>query len=91
MTRAALLDHHGHDSIFIGLSAFLVNTNYLVDPDVANKISCDEHKVGSDDPVCVDVSHGISWRERLFGSHDGYNFQAGTGLGPFGVSGDDES
>lgn len=86
MVRAALFHYHRHDSVLVRLPTLFVNTDDFIDPDVADEIPCDEDKVGSDDPVRVDISHGIARRKCLLSSDDWDNLQASTGLGPFGVS-----
>lgn len=86
MVRAALFHHHRHDSILVCFPAFFVSANDFIDPDAANEIACDEDKVGSNDPVCVDISHGVAGGKCLFGSNDRDNLQASAGLGPFGLS-----
>lgn len=83
MVRAALFHYHRHDSVLVSLPTLFVNTDDFIDPNVADEISCDENKVGSDDPVRVDISHGIARRKCLFGSDDWDNLQASTRLGPF--------
>lgn len=86
MVRAALFYYHRHDSVLVRFSTLFVNTNDFIDPDVADEITRDENEVGSDDPVRVDISHGISRRKCLLRSDNGDDLQASTGLGPFGVS-----
>lgn len=86
MVRTALFHHHRHDSVLVRLPTFFMNADDFIDPDVADEIPCDEDKVGSDDSMCVDISHGIAGGKCLFGSDDRDNLQASTGLGPFGVS-----
>ena len=86
MMRTALFHYHRHDSVLVRLPTLFVDTDDFVDADVANEIPCDENKVGCDDPVCVDIPHGITGRKCLLGCDDWDNLQASTGPGPFGVS-----
>lgn len=60
MVCAALFHHHRHGSVLVRLPALLVNTDDFIDPDVADEIPRDEDKVGRDDPVRVDISHGVA-------------------------------
>lgn len=76
MVGTTLFHDHRHDGVLVRLPALLVNANDLVYPNVADEIARNEDKVGRDDPMRVDVSHGIS----------GDNLQARAGLGPFGLS-----
>lgn len=86
MVRTALFHYYRHDSVLVRFPPLFVNANDFIDPNVADEIPCDEDKVGSDDPVRVDISHGIARRKGLLGSDDRDNLQASAGLGPFGVS-----
>lgn len=86
MVGATLFHDHRHDGVLVRLPALLVNANDLVYPNVADEIARNEDKVGRDDPMRIDVSHGISRRKRLLGSDDRDNLQARAGLGPFGLS-----
>lgn len=86
MVRAALFHDHRHDSVLVRFPTLSVDTNDFLNPDVAHEISCDEYKVGCDDPVCIDISHSIAGRERLLGSDDRDYLQPSAGLGPLGVS-----
>ena len=84
--EAALLHHHSHDRVLVRPPAFLVHSDDLIDADVADEIARDEDKVGSDDSMRVDVTHGVARRERLFCSNDGYDLYTGAWSRPFGVA-----
>jgi hypothetical protein len=51
-----------------------VCANDLVYANVADQITGDKDKVAGDDPVRVDIAHGISRGKRLLSRHDGHNF-----------------
>lgn len=71
MRGPTLFNDHSHDDVLVGLSPLLVRANNLIYADIADQITRDEDKVAGDDPVSVDIAHGISRRERLLGGHDG--------------------
>lgn len=55
----------------------------LINLHVAHQVTHDQNEVRSDDPARVDVAHGISGGERLFGSDDGYDLETVHGFVPF--------
>ena len=85
MFRAALLHHNSHDSVLICLSPLFVGLHNLIDPYVADEVSRNKHEITGDDPMCIYIAHRVPRGERLFGSHDRYNFETGVGLRPFGL------
>ena len=70
MCGPALFNDHGHNGVFVGFSPLLVCADNLIYADVAHQITGDKDKVTGDDPVRVDVTHGVSRRKRLLGRHD---------------------
>lgn len=70
MARTARFHYHRHDSVLVRLPTLFVNTDDFIDPDVTDEIPCDKDKVGSNDPVRVDISHGIPGRKCSFSSDD---------------------
>lgn len=74
MHNACFFHDHRHDRIFVRLPPLLVYAYDLVDAHAAHQVTRDEHEVGCDDSVCVDVPHRVSRRERLFRSDDGHYF-----------------
>ena len=76
MLCPTLFDYHRHNSILVHLSPLLVRFDDLIDFDIADKISCDEHKIARYNSMSVDVAHRISRRECFLGGHDGYNLDS---------------
>lgn len=84
--RAALLHDHRHDRVLVRLAALLVYPHDLVYAHVAHEVAHNEHKVCLDDPVRVDVAHGVSRREGFLRGDDRDDFDSRRRLGPLGVS-----
>jgi len=76
MVYAALFDHHRHDSVLVRFPPLSVLAHDLAYMYVAHEVASDKDKIGCDDPVCVYITHGIAWRERLFGSHNRDDLEA---------------
>lgn len=86
MLYPTLFDHHRHDSVLICLSSLLVRFDDLINPDIADKIACNEYEITRYNSMCVDVPHRISWGEGLLGGHDRYNLDSRAWFRPFRLS-----
>ena len=80
MGGAALFHDHGHDGVFVGLPALLMDPDDLVYPHVADQIAHDEDEVRCDDAVSVDVAHGVARGEGLLRGDDWNNLDPRRGL-----------
>ena len=67
-----LFHDHRHDRVLVRLPALLMHAHNLVNAHTAHKVARDEHKVGRDDPVRVDVPHRVPRTKRLLGRYDGH-------------------
>lgn len=76
MLSASLLHHDRHNGILVRLPPLLMYPHHLIYPYVAHKVAIDEHKVGCDYAMGVDVAHRVARRERLFRSHDRHDLDS---------------